>query len=135
MVIERISKYFALTKAFFNIKEFINKSFYSRAFLSTQFSFARNVLTGIVRIFMYHKADWKQYVHLYSLSSDENPDPMIFGMPDPDPLLFSPDPDMTFNGNMINFHLHKIFKLLFLYTFSGKNFLWKTLQWLIIYMK
>ena len=33
--------------------------------------------------------------------SDEDPDPFIFGLPDPDPLLFSSDPDPTCNNGYI----------------------------------
>ena len=34
---------------------------------------------------------------------DEDPDPLIFGLPDPDPLLFltDPDPDLTCNNGYI----------------------------------
>ena len=41
------------------------------------------------------------------LTRDEVPDPVIFGPPDPDPVLFStdPDPDPTCNNGFINLFL------------------------------
>ena len=44
---------------------------------------------------------------VYHVTRDEDPDPMIFGPPDPDPALFStdPDPDPTCNNGSIKLFL------------------------------